>query len=180
MNFTIRIPQWGDPSEIEWPEDLDHSGAIDITSGSGGGSSDPVTMNVGTVTTGAAGTNASASITDNGNNSFTLNMTIPRGNTGSTGSRGPTGPSAISNYSLTTNGYVKFTNGLIIQWGYNGSNTNITFPISIPNNVFAPFITVQYTSNSSGYDSINSISKTGIVLNASHSGVNRYWGAIGY
>lgn len=101
-------------------------------------------MNIGTVTTGAAGTNASASITDDGNNSFTLNMTIPRGDTGSrgsTGPQGPTGPSAISVSSITTNGYIKFTNGLIIQWGScsfpsSSAEYTFTYPITFPNEVF--------------------------------------------
>ena len=49
-------------------------------------------LSIGTVTTGAAGTNASASITGTSPN-FKLNLTIPRGNTGATGTTGPQGPS---------------------------------------------------------------------------------------
>ena len=49
-------------------------------------------LSIGTVTTGAAGTNASASITGTSPN-FKLNLTIPRGNTGATGATGPQGPS---------------------------------------------------------------------------------------
>ena len=48
-------------------------------------------LSIGTVTTGAAGTNASASITGTSPN-FKLNLTIPRGNTGATGATGPQGP----------------------------------------------------------------------------------------
>ena len=47
-------------------------------------------LSIGTVTTGAAGTNASASISGTSPN-FKLNLTIPRGNTGATGPRGPSG-----------------------------------------------------------------------------------------
>lgn len=47
-------------------------------------------LSIGTVNTGAAGTNASASITGATPN-FTLNLTIPRGNTGATGPQGPSG-----------------------------------------------------------------------------------------
>ena len=47
-------------------------------------------LSIGTVTTGAAGTNASASITGTSPN-FKLNLTIPRGNTGATGPQGPSG-----------------------------------------------------------------------------------------
>lgn len=124
--------QWGDSEEIDWPEGLDHSGAIDITSGSGGGSSDPVTMNVGTVTTGAAGSSASANITDNGNNSFTLNMNIPRGQNGTDGtspvfssttttstlSAGSSATASISGSGTSSSPY-KFSFG--IPRGYTGS-----------------------------------------------------------
>lgn len=49
-------------------------------------------LSIGTVTTGAAGSNASASVTGTSPN-FKLNLTIPRGNTGATGATGPQGPS---------------------------------------------------------------------------------------
>ena len=49
-------------------------------------------LSIGTVTTGAAGSKASASITGTSPN-FKLNLTIPRGNTGATGATGPQGPS---------------------------------------------------------------------------------------
>lgn len=47
-------------------------------------------LSIGTVTTGAAGTNASASITGATPN-FTLNLTIPKGDVGATGPAGPSG-----------------------------------------------------------------------------------------
>lgn len=52
-------------------------------------------LSIGTVTTGAAGSNASASITGTSPN-FKLNLTIPRGNTGATGATGATGPQGPS------------------------------------------------------------------------------------
>ena len=39
-NLAIFHIQWGDSEEIDWPQDLDHSGAIDI---SGGGSGSGIT-----------------------------------------------------------------------------------------------------------------------------------------
>ena len=51
-------------------------------------------LSIGSVTTGAAGSNASASITGTSPN-FKLNLTIPRGNTGATGATGPRGPSGV-------------------------------------------------------------------------------------
>ena len=53
-----------------------------------------MTIRSGTISTGSAGTSASASISGSFP-SFTINMTIPRGNTGAqgpTGPRGATGP----------------------------------------------------------------------------------------
>jgi hypothetical protein len=52
----------------------------------------------------------------------------------------------ISAQSLNTNGYVKFSNGLIIQWGITSgiadhNNTTINFPTSLSNNVFSITIT---------------------------------------
>ena len=52
-------------------------------------------LSIGSVTTGAAGSNASASITGTSPN-FKLNLTIPRGNTGATGATGATGPQGPS------------------------------------------------------------------------------------
>ena len=70
--------QWGDPEEIDWPQDLDHSGAIDISGGGAGG---------------------------------------------------------VSSYSLTTNGYVCFDCGLILQWINNTRNTS--WPIQFTNDLLA-------------------------------------------
>lgn len=106
-------------------------------------------MRIGTVTTGSAGSNASASITKNGDNDYSLNLTIPRGNTGSQGPTGPTGPqgpSGISRSSITNNGYVVFSNGLILQWIYKAtettasSATSVNFPISF-NTLYGVFTT---------------------------------------
>lgn len=68
-------------------------------------------LSIGTVTTGAAGTNASASITGATPN-FKLNLTIPRGNTGATGATGPAGPSGTFTGPLkpTTNYWVNAVN----------------------------------------------------------------------
>ena len=65
-------------------------------------------LSIGTVTTGAAGSNASASITGTSPN-FKLNLTIPRGNTGATGATGPQGPSGTYTGPLKpTSAYWKY------------------------------------------------------------------------
>ena len=56
---------------------------------------DPNTLAIGTVTTGAPGSSASASIAGTAPNQV-LSFTIPRGDTGATGPTGPTGPQGPS------------------------------------------------------------------------------------
>ena len=95
-------------------------------------------LSIGSVTTGAAGSNASASITGTSPN-FKLNLTIPRGNTGATGPQGPsgtyTGPlKPTSAYwkgiTLTTGGNGRFTLpsggtwAYFNPWGNSTSNTS--------------------------------------------------------
>ena len=53
-----------------------------------------VTLTIGTVTTGAPGSAAAASITGVAPN-YVLNLTIPQGPTGPQGIEGPTGPQGI-------------------------------------------------------------------------------------
>lgn len=67
------------------------------------GANAPVNVvSIGTVSTGAEGSSASASMTGTAPNQ-TLNLTIPRGNTGATGSTGATGPAnALLIGSVTT------------------------------------------------------------------------------
>ena len=48
---------------------------------------------------------------------------------------------------LEQNGYVKFSNGLILQWGYSETRA-ITFPIAFPNKVFAILAIPKTTSTS--------------------------------
>ena len=53
--------------------------------------------------------------------------------------------------NLAQNGYVKFANGLILQWGYAGSNggsVDVTFPISFTKIVYQ----IQLTNNHNSYE----------------------------
>ena len=71
--------------------------------------------------------------------------------------------------SLTQNGWVKFSNGLILQWGtynMNSQSVSVTFPISF-SNICLNIIGVATRANDSdgktpGYDA-TSISKTGFI-----------------
>ena len=62
--------------------------------GNNGGTPINATFTIGTVTTGAPGSQASASITGTSPN-FILNLTIPQGATGPTGPTGATGPQGV-------------------------------------------------------------------------------------
>lgn len=67
----------------------------------GAGSTAP-TLTIGTVTTGAAGSQAAAEITGSDGN-YVLNLTIPKGNTGSKGATGAAGAAGASVTALTIN-----------------------------------------------------------------------------
>ena len=57
--------------------------------------------------------------------------------------------------NLAQNGYVKFSNGLILQWGYWRGNfqtsTTITFPVAFSSNCYTITVTSNYNSTSSSY-----------------------------
>lgn len=82
-------------------------------------------------------------------------------------------------YSLSTTGYTKFPNGLIMQWGKKSGGTGFaSFPMTFPTAV----INVQTC-----YDRSNSAGSYGSAYSASLSGVNVYndacdtwWMALGY
>lgn len=88
--------------------------------------------------------------------------------------------------SLTANGYVKFANGLIVQWGYTDIQSGqynvqktITFPISFTSEVYVA-CTSQLRDATGDYSAnlyIKSISKTQMVLIA--QATRSYWVARG-
>lgn len=86
-------------------------------------------------------------------------------------------PNFDNGKSFSTNGYQKFGDGLIIQWGSRSSG-DTTFPISFPNAALQ--VVVQVNGASSGYDSVvlDSLSRFGFSTISTVFG-NRYI-AIGY
>ena len=86
------------------PQGLQGLQGIQGPTGPTGPSGDTPTLEIGTVTTGEPGTQATASITGTAPN-YILNLTIPQGPTGSQGLQGevgptgPTGPTARCNKS---------------------------------------------------------------------------------
>ena len=81
----------------------------------------------------------------------------------------------ITSQSLNGNGYVKFSNGLMFQWG-NGK----TFPTSFPNACLRVIATYSQTGGADDNADIVvvSMSKTG--YSVYRNGYNTYFFAIGY
>ena len=82
--------------------------------------------------------------------------------------------------SLGTNGYVKFANGLILQWGV--ANAPVTFPLSFPDTCL--WVQPVYNANSQESGAAwytcyaNNITPTGFT-NGRNQGVSTRWFAIG-
>ena len=73
--------------------------------------------------------------------------------------------------SLTANGYAKFANGLILQWGYTNANTHVNFPIT-----FTSFARIMCTCLDENWAWVNGYSLTGFTLRADGGS---FWFAIG-
>lgn len=73
--------------------------------------------------------------------------------------------------SLTENGYVKFANGLILQWGYGNAKAYVTFPIA-----FTSFARIMCTCNNSNWVWANNCSITGFSV---WSDGGAFWFAVG-
>ena len=80
---------------------------------------------------------------------------------------------------LSTNGYQKLPGGLIIQWGYNPSNSTVTFPVAFPTAAFFVGATMSFNSNKYENQFVTSLTSVNFYLGL--SGINNaaYWIAIG-
>jgi len=87
--------------------------------------------------------------------------------------------------SASASGYVKFPNGIIIQWGLSPSGTSVgvsvTFPIAFPN---ACLVVVTSKAQRETYEArTTNLSRTGMTLVNNPGGINTgrsRWVAIGY
>ncbi len=78
-----------------------------------------------------------------------------------------------------TNGYQKFPNGLILQWGYAPASSTVTFPVAFPN--ACKSITLGGFNMASGVPRVTSFNNSSFAYSsASTGGVNSYWMATGY
>lgn len=80
---------------------------------------------------------------------------------------------------LEQNGYVKFSNGLILQWGYagnSGGSVDVTFPVSFTKTVYQ----IQLTYNSDNYENPTyAIKDTKSFRYWSKYGGDKLWLAVG-
>lgn len=87
--------------------------------------------------------------------------------------------------NLSTNGWTKLSNGLIIQWGKvifdNPLNIQayITFPIPFPNSVLsASCTTMRNIPGENGYNHVGDVTNKG--MTCVFDTIGGYWLAIGY
>ena len=114
-------------------------------------------LNIGTVTTGAAGSNASASITGTSPN-FKLNLTIPRGNTGATGPQGPSG--TYTGPLKPTSAYWK-----AVLVTVSGTSASFTLPTGGTWGWFAPGVGSTYAPQLAAGIAAGGTKKTGYIVN---------------
>ena len=86
------------------------------------------TLKVGTVTTLAAGSNATVTMSKN-NNEYTLNFGIPKGNKGDTGASGSSGETTVVNPTITIG---TVTNGDTASATITGDSPNYTLNLVLP------------------------------------------------
>ena len=86
------------------------------------------TLQVGTVTTLAAGSNATVTMSEN-NNVYTLNFGIPKGNKGDTGASGGSGETTVINPTITIG---TVTNGDTASATITGDSPNYTLNLVLP------------------------------------------------
>ena len=91
----------------------------------------------------------------------------------------------ITAASLAANGYVKFANGFIVQWGYvtktSTGYSSITFPISFPTAAFSfvkSSISADGNTGDERYVASDTLSKTGV--KTGHDRAGFFWIAIGH
>ena len=104
------------------------------------------TLKVGTVTTLAAGSNATVTMSEN-NNVYTLNFGIPKGNKGDTGASGGSGETTVVNPTITIG---TVTNGDTASATITGDSPNYTLNLVLPKGAKGdkgdPFTYADFTS----------------------------------
>ena len=118
LNFVIPKGEKGDTGAAGTKGQDGAKGADGITP----------TLKVGTVTTLAAGSNATVTMSKN-NNEYTLNFGIPKGNKGDTGASGGSGETTVVNPTITIG---TVTNGDTASATITGDSPNYTLNLVLP------------------------------------------------
>jgi hypothetical protein len=91
-----------------------------------------------------------------------------------------------SGASISSNGYTRLVNGLILQWGYNTANANaqtvLTFPITFPNNIYSFSPAMSINTVGVGIQPIGWASSTQsaiTITNGNAYNLGYFWIAIG-
>lgn len=82
--------------------------------------------------------------------------------------------------SLSANGYVKFANGFIVQWGVFENKEVVNFPITFPHAAFALTMAVKSNEEQYGYTTITSLTKERFTPLLRLQGLYQYYIAVGY
>ena len=124
LNFVIPKGEKGDKG------DKGDTGAKGDAGADGAKGADGITptLKVGTVTTLAAGSNATVTMSKN-NNEYTLNFGIPKGNKGDTGASGGSGETTVINPTITIG---TVTNGDTASASITGDSPNYTLNLVLP------------------------------------------------
>lgn len=82
---------------------------------------------------------------------------------------------------LEQNGYVKFANGLILQWGYCNNGSQISFPMAYKTKCYAITFGVHYNGSQYGYNQVVSYNTLGFTmyLTVGTDGLAIMWIALG-
>lgn len=90
------------------------------------------------------------------------------------------GGSAIVAKSLGANGYIKYANGLIMQWGQTNNASRWNFPITFPTAVIGVYAGINYTGEQSGYNAVKTLTTSYLEPSLQSPVVTTYWLVLGY
>lgn len=91
----------------------------------------------------------------------------------------------FATYSKSGNGYIKFANGIILQWGRLSSQSSQDYSVTLPtpfssSSSYVPLIIDTTTSNGQSHCSVTSAITTKFSGKHSSDGTTMFWIAIGY
>lgn len=90
----------------------------------------------------------------------------------------------LANGALSGNGWIKFPNGLMLQWGQvttdlNGGQLPVAFPTNFPTSVFSVVVCTYSPTDRITYVVYGSITNSGFTIGNNGSSGFAYWVAVG-